>query len=313
MNDAPLACLTTSNSVAEIKTGRKVMGIKMTEEVRKLAQFFLKKFPLSVKERHLKTPEPRDYFDTPFSAVLGGSCRSVSDLMDKILLANSLLDNASTLSLVGEIGAAATSALDIEVSRVERFASAEAQKAEFASVKPFFVRLFEKAAEKGVNIQLPPDYVTSAPLDVTKYSAGGAPQTAESQPKQEATEEKSTGSKLRAGRDSSMAMNPPAQQTAEEQQESSVQEIDNSRERAIVAANPSMHWSDVMIQAEKARTIDLRELIQSRMNKICAEHIAKSEAMRPQSSAAMVKPLANLDSVQKFSALSSSPPNASQA
>ena len=121
MNDAPLACLTTSNSVAEIKTGRKVMGIKMTEEVRKLAQFFLKKFPLSVKERHLKTPEPRDYFDTPFSAVLGGSCRSVSDLMDKILLANSLLDNASTLYLVCEICAAAISSLNIDVSRVELF------------------------------------------------------------------------------------------------------------------------------------------------------------------------------------------------
>ena len=37
VNDAPLACLTTSNSVAEIKCDRKVMGLKMTETVRKLA------------------------------------------------------------------------------------------------------------------------------------------------------------------------------------------------------------------------------------------------------------------------------------
>ena len=42
VNDAPLSCLSTSNSVAEIKCSRKVMGVKMTEEVRKLAQFFLK-------------------------------------------------------------------------------------------------------------------------------------------------------------------------------------------------------------------------------------------------------------------------------
>lgn len=113
VNDAPLACLTTSNSVAEIKCDRKVMGLKMTEEVRKLAQFFLKRFPLHVKERHVKQPEYRDYYDTPFAAVLGGQCASVSDLMDKVLLANSLLDNANTIYLVGEIGIAAAFALDV--------------------------------------------------------------------------------------------------------------------------------------------------------------------------------------------------------
>lgn len=37
VNDAPLSCLTTSNSVAEIKCDRKVMGTHMTEIVRKLA------------------------------------------------------------------------------------------------------------------------------------------------------------------------------------------------------------------------------------------------------------------------------------
>jgi hypothetical protein len=36
VNDAPLACLTTSNSVAEIKSDKKVMGLKMTEDLRKL-------------------------------------------------------------------------------------------------------------------------------------------------------------------------------------------------------------------------------------------------------------------------------------
>jgi hypothetical protein len=37
VNDAPLACLTTSNSVSELKAGRKVMGLNMTETVRRLA------------------------------------------------------------------------------------------------------------------------------------------------------------------------------------------------------------------------------------------------------------------------------------
>ena len=62
--------------------------------------------------------------------------------MDKVLLANALLDNASSIYLVGEIGAAAAAALDIQVSRIERFSSAEAQKTEYESVKPFFIRLF---------------------------------------------------------------------------------------------------------------------------------------------------------------------------
>lgn len=45
VNDAPLECLSTSNSVAELKCDRKVMGITITEEIRKLSQFFMKDFP----------------------------------------------------------------------------------------------------------------------------------------------------------------------------------------------------------------------------------------------------------------------------
>ena len=123
------------------------MGVKMTEEVRKLAQFFLKKFPLHVKERHIKMPSFKEYYDVPFAAIIGGQCHNQSDLMDKILLANSLLDNANTIYLVGEVGVAASAALEIQVSRVERFHSIEIQSREYNEVKPFFIRLFEKAAE----------------------------------------------------------------------------------------------------------------------------------------------------------------------
>lgn len=49
VNDAPLASLTNSNSVAEVKCSQNVMGVKMTEEVRKLAGFFMKRFPLDIK------------------------------------------------------------------------------------------------------------------------------------------------------------------------------------------------------------------------------------------------------------------------
>ena len=37
VNEAPLACVSTSDSLSEIICNRKVMGIKMKEEIRKLA------------------------------------------------------------------------------------------------------------------------------------------------------------------------------------------------------------------------------------------------------------------------------------
>jgi 3-phosphoglycerate kinase len=48
VNDAPLMSLSGSNSVAEIKCKKKVMGMRMTEEIRKIAMFFLKKHPLEI-------------------------------------------------------------------------------------------------------------------------------------------------------------------------------------------------------------------------------------------------------------------------
>jgi hypothetical protein len=41
--------------------------------------------------------------------------------MDRILLANSLLDNATQIIFVGEIGLAAIHALGFETGRLERF------------------------------------------------------------------------------------------------------------------------------------------------------------------------------------------------
>ena len=166
VNDAPLSCLTSSNSVAEIKCDRKVMGVKMTEDVRKLAQFFLKKYPLSVNERHIEKPPVKDYYDNKFLAVLGGQCKSITDLLDKIMLANSLMDHATVIYLLGEAGLAAIHALDMDVTRIERFASYEEQIKEYEELKPFYQRLFEIAAEKNVLLQLPTDFVTAPFFDV---------------------------------------------------------------------------------------------------------------------------------------------------
>jgi len=56
VNDAPLATLSQSNSVAEIKCKRKVMGVKMTEELRKLCMFFLKKHPKDIDDLWYNKP-----------------------------------------------------------------------------------------------------------------------------------------------------------------------------------------------------------------------------------------------------------------
>ena len=88
VNEAPLASLSTSNSVPEVKCAQNVMGIKMTEEVRKLAAFFTKKFPFDVNERHIKKPDSRAYLKSKFTVVIGGFFTNKSELLDRLLMAN---------------------------------------------------------------------------------------------------------------------------------------------------------------------------------------------------------------------------------
>ena len=61
-----------------------------------------------------------------------------------------------------------------------------------------------------------------------------------------------------------------------------------------------------MIQANKSRSIDIREVISARLSKIQSEHMAKSDKMQPNSEVSPVKPLSNFESIQKISALSPS-------
>ena len=72
-----------------------------------------------------------------------------------------------------------------------------------------------------------------------------------------------------------VGQNPPGSSGVDaEQPVMQEREENNNRERAIVAANPNMHWSDVMMQAEKSRVIDIRETIMARVNKIQAEMVS---------------------------------------
>jgi hypothetical protein len=53
------------------------MGMKMTEEVRKIANFFLKKFPLEIDSIYYDKPSPKmDYFTYKSTVIVGGICKS---------------------------------------------------------------------------------------------------------------------------------------------------------------------------------------------------------------------------------------------
>lgn len=59
---------------------------------------------------------------------------------------------------VGELGLAAIHALGVKTGRVERFVKPEHQTREWDEVKEFMIKLFEKAADRGIKIELPVDF-----------------------------------------------------------------------------------------------------------------------------------------------------------
>lgn len=88
-----------------------------------------------MKQRHIPVPDYQNYFAQKFTAVIGGKCQCANDITDKILLANSLLDHASQVFFVGEIGLVALHALGIATGKVDRFSEDKYQLREFDECK----------------------------------------------------------------------------------------------------------------------------------------------------------------------------------
>lgn len=162
VNDAPNMTLTSSNSIAEIKCKKKVMGQRMTAELRKVAMFFLKKYPFDINTVYYKYPQKFDYYEYKFTAILGCASKSSQDILEKILLANALLDSVTRIYLVGEVALAALFSLGINVGKVER---SDENTKEYEKMKEFFTKLFEKAVDKRVPIVLPVDFVASPKIE----------------------------------------------------------------------------------------------------------------------------------------------------
>ena len=126
VNDAPLATLTEVTSICGIKAEHMILGLRMKDMINKISGFFM-------------------YSGYPFAAVLGGD-----DIVDKILLINSLIDTTTHIYLFGRLGLYFLSALGIKLSGFDHDASY------YRAVH----KVMAKAKENGVEIILPKDFWT---------------------------------------------------------------------------------------------------------------------------------------------------------
>jgi hypothetical protein len=164
VNDAPLATLTNSNSIVEIKCPRKVMGVKMTEELRKVCHFFLRKHPSQIKDLWYQQPPVRQYHEKPFTAVIGGTISSVQDVLDRILLVNGLFDTCHEVHLGGQFALGALYALGGKLGFSELYET-------FDATAEFYRTLFLKAVEKRASLRFPVDVMAASNAEIDQAKA----------------------------------------------------------------------------------------------------------------------------------------------
>ncbi len=140
------------------------MGVKMTEEIRKLCQFFLKKHPSHIIDLWYNKPAPKAYHEKEFACVIAGVVSSVSEILDRILVVNSLLDSCRDIYLSGQFALAALHALGIKVKPIEN----QGNQGDFDQTTEFFNTLFLKSVEKKVRLHFPTDFIVTTSEDIEK-------------------------------------------------------------------------------------------------------------------------------------------------
>ena len=81
----------------------------------------MKQFPLDINSIYVKKPDRKlEYFRYKSSAIIGGICKSQSEILEKIVLANSFMDTFERIYLVGELGLVALYALGLSPGQTER-------------------------------------------------------------------------------------------------------------------------------------------------------------------------------------------------
>lgn len=92
-------------------------------------------------------------------AVIGGSVTQVSDVLDRILLVNALLDTCKEVHLAGQFGLGALYALGGKLGFSELYEI-------FDATSEFYRTLFLKAVEKRANLRFPADTVSATHADI---------------------------------------------------------------------------------------------------------------------------------------------------
>ena len=122
----------------------------------------MKEFPLDINSIYFKKPDSNlEYYTIKSTAIIGGICKTTSDILEKILLANSFLDTFNRIYFVGEMGLAALYALGLNPGLVERSSKC---LEEYEKMKEFFLKLYNKSVEKDCEIKIPYDFIC-APKD----------------------------------------------------------------------------------------------------------------------------------------------------
>jgi 3-phosphoglycerate kinase len=119
--------------------------------------------PETIKNQWYKPPSSMQYHTFSLTAVLGGSVKNTQDILDKILIANALLDTAKNIHFYGEIGLAAIYALGINVGRVDRNGD---NNKDYEQTKEFFIQLFRKAIDKEVKLYFPYEFIVSQKIEI---------------------------------------------------------------------------------------------------------------------------------------------------
>jgi hypothetical protein len=125
------------------------------------------------------------------------------------------------------------------------------------------IRLFQKAADRGVKIVVPTDFsCAKKPTMVSKNMAGEESQ----KPSARGTEREMTGGKTAPEGGIEVTSGSLAQSL----------EVNSIDELAL--NNPDMHWTDlVMQQSERVRIVDLEDRIEAALAKVQNDYLLKQQ------------------------------------
>ena len=123
--------------------------------MRSLTFFFKKPYPFSIKSRYKPHPEYKEYHKNKLLLLIGGNEQKEGELAERLIMANSLLDQAQIMFLTGELALLILHILGFPVGKVERTGN---NTADYDNLKEFVLQFLQNSVDKGVRLELPTDF-----------------------------------------------------------------------------------------------------------------------------------------------------------